>query len=81
MRMMRKTATVVIAATLGTGAAIGVAACGEERSGDVQFEDGTGTETTGTGTESTGTGTEATGTGTETTGETTPETTGTTTTP
>jgi len=74
MRMMRKTATVVIAATLGTGAAIGVAACGEERSGDVQFEDGTGTETTGTGTESTGTGT-------ETTGETTPETTGTETTP
>jgi hypothetical protein len=66
MRMLRKTATVVIAATLGTGAAIGVAACGEERSGDVQFEDGTGTETTGTGTESTGTGTEAT-TGTETT--------------
>ena len=77
MRMMRKTATVVLAATLGTGAAIGVAACGEERSGDVQFEDGTGTETTGTGTESTGTGTEATGTGTETT----PETTGTETTP
>ena len=65
----------VIAATLGTGAAIGVAACGEERSGDVQFEDGTGTETTGTGTESTGTGTEAT------TGETEPETTGTETTP
>jgi hypothetical protein len=77
MRMMRKTATVVIAATVGTGAAIGVAACGEERSGDVQFEDGTGTETTGTGTESTGTGTEATGTGTETE----PETTGTETTP
>jgi hypothetical protein len=74
MRMMRKTATVVIAATLGTGAAIGVAACGEERSGDVQFEDGTGTDTTGTGTESTGTGT-------ETTGETEPETTGTETTP
>ena len=67
MRMMRKTTTVVIAAALGTGAAIGVAACGEDRSGEVQFEDGTGTETTGTGT--------------ETTGETTPETTGTTTTP
>ena len=74
MRMMRKTATVVLAAALGTSAAIGVAACGEDRSGEVQFEDGTGTETTGTGTE-------ATGTGTETTGETTPETTGTTTTP
>ncbi len=74
MRMMRKTTTVVIAAALGTGAAIGVAACGEDRSGEVQFEDGTGTETTGTGTE-------ATGTGTETTGETTPETTGTTTAP
>ena len=74
MRMMRKTATVAIAATLGTGAAIGVAACGEDRSGDVQFEDGTGTETTGTGTERTGTGA-------ETTGETAPETTGTETTP
>jgi hypothetical protein len=70
--MLRKTATFAIAATLGTGAAIGVAACGEDRSGDVQFEEGTGTETTGTGTETTGTtGTETTGT--ETTGtETTP---------
>jgi hypothetical protein len=72
--MMRKTTTVVIAAALGTGAAIGVAACGEDRSGDVQFEDGTGTETTGTGTE-------ATGTGTETSGTTTPESTETATTP
>jgi hypothetical protein len=72
--MMRKTATVVIAATLGTGAAIGVAACGEERGGEVHFEDGTGTETTGTSTETTGTGT-------ETTGETEAETTGTETTP
>ena len=72
--MMRKTATVVLAATLGTGAAIGVAACGEERPGDVQFENGTGTETTGTGTERTGTGAETTGTNeAETTGtETTP---------
>jgi hypothetical protein len=61
MRMMRKTATVVVAATLGTGAAIGVAACGEDRGGDVQFEEGTGTETTGTGTSEAGT------TGTETT--------------
>jgi hypothetical protein len=68
MPMLRKTATLVITATLGTGAAIGVAACGEDRSGDVQFEDGTGTETTptGTGTENTGT-TEAETTGTETT--------------
>jgi hypothetical protein len=66
MRMMRKTATVVIAATLGTGAAVGVAACGEDRNGDVQFEDGTGTETTGTGTETTGE-TEGETTGTETT--------------
>jgi hypothetical protein len=61
MRMMRRTTTVVIAAALGTGAAIGVAACGEDRSGDVQFEGGTGTETTGTGTSEAGT------TGTETT--------------
>ena len=82
MRMMRKTATLVLAATLGTGAAIGVAACGEDRSGDVQFEDGTGTGTTGTGTETTATGTETTGTTEpETTGTTEPETTGTETTP
>jgi hypothetical protein len=55
--MLRKTATVVIAAAFGIGAAIGVAACGEDREGDVTFEDGTGTETgatTGTtGTETT----------------------------
>jgi hypothetical protein len=65
MRMLRKTATLAVAAALGGGAAIGVSACGEDREGDVQFENGTGTETTGT----TGTGT----TGTEATGtETTP---------
>jgi hypothetical protein len=63
--MLRKTATLAIAAALGTGAAIGVAACGEDRDGDVQFENGTGTETGGT------TGTAET-TGTETTPETTP---------
>ena len=48
--MMRKAATLAVAAALGTGAAIGVAACGEDREGDVQFEDGTGTETTPTAT-------------------------------
>jgi hypothetical protein len=63
--MLRKTATVAIAAALGGGAAIGVAACGEDREGDVKFENGTGTETTGT--ETTGT-TGAETTGTETTG-------------
>ena len=66
--MLRKTATVAIAAALGTGAAIGVAACGEDRDGDVTFEDGTGTETAGTGTETSGT----TGTGAATGAETTP---------
>jgi hypothetical protein len=56
MRMLRKTATLAVAAALGGGAAIGVSACGEDREGDVQFENGTGTETTGTtGTETTGT--------------------------
>jgi hypothetical protein len=54
MRMLRKTATVAIAAAIGCGAAIGIAACGEDREGDVQFEGGTGTETTGTATETTG---------------------------
>jgi hypothetical protein len=70
MRMLKKTVTVALAAALGGGAALGLAACGEDRSGDVQFEGGTGTETTGTAaTETTGTET----TGTETTGtETTP---------
>jgi hypothetical protein len=67
--MLRRTATVAIAAALGGGTAIGVAACGEDREGDVKFENGTGTETTGT--ETTGT------TGTETTGTTGAETTGT----
>jgi hypothetical protein len=71
MRMLRRTATAAVAAALGSGAAIGVAACGEDREGDVKFENGTGTETTGTtattGTETTGTtGTDTTGT--ETTG-------------
>ena len=58
MRMLKRTATIAVAAALGGGAAIGVSACGEDREGDVQFEGGTGTETTGTET----TGTETTGT-------------------
>ena len=49
MRMLRKTTTLAVAAALGTGAAAGVAACGEDRNGDVTFEGGTGTTgTTGT---------------------------------
>jgi hypothetical protein len=73
MQMLRKTATVAIAATLGSGAAIGVAACGEDRGGEVKFEDGSGTETTGTGTGTEATGTATTPTPTETTPtETTP---------
>jgi hypothetical protein len=79
--MLKRAAIVAVAAALGGGAAIGISACGEDREGDVQFENGTGTETTGTGaTETTGTtGTETTGT--ETTGTETTETTGTETTP
>jgi hypothetical protein len=54
--MLKKTATLAIAAVLGGGAAIGVTACGEDREGDVQFEGGTGTGKSGTtGTETTGT--------------------------
>jgi hypothetical protein len=68
MPMLRKTATLAIAAALGTGAAIGVAACGEDREGDVKFENGTGTETSGTGTDTGGT----TGTAAPTETETTP---------
>jgi hypothetical protein len=37
-----------VAATIGLGSALGVAACGEDREGDVQFEDGTGTAGTAT---------------------------------
>jgi hypothetical protein len=68
MRMLRRTATIAIAAALGGGTALGVAACGEDRGGGVTFEGGTGTETTGT---ATGGGTETTGT---TATETAPET-------
>jgi hypothetical protein len=49
--MPRKTVTFLIAAAL----AMGAAACGEDRSGDVKFEGDTGTTTTGTGTSTTGT--------------------------
>ena len=41
--MLRSTAIALATAALGTGAAFGVAACGEDREGDVQFEGGTGT--------------------------------------
>jgi hypothetical protein len=67
MRVLRKTVTVVVAAALGGGSALGIAACGEDRSGDVKFEGDTGTPTAGTGTSTTGAGT----TGAETTGTTT----------
>jgi len=46
MRMLRKTVTVLAAAAFGAG----LAACGEDRSGDVQFEGDTATSTTQTGT-------------------------------
>jgi hypothetical protein len=51
--MLRKTATLAIAAALGTGSAIGIAACGEDREGEVTIEDGGGTDTSGTGTAAT----------------------------
>ena len=46
--MLRKTATLAIAAALGTGAAIGISACGEDREGEVTIENGGGTDTSGT---------------------------------
>jgi hypothetical protein len=53
----------MVAAAFGVGSALGVAACGEDRPGEVEIEDGTGTA--GTGTAATGTvGTETAGTGT-----------------
>ena len=62
----------MVAAALGTGAAMGVAACGEDREGEVEFQT-EGTGTAGTGTETVGTdtaGTETAGTETETAPET-----------
>jgi hypothetical protein len=64
--MLRKAGIVAVSATLGATAALGVAACGEDREGDVRIEGGTtGTGKTGTGaagTETTGTGTTGTAT-------------------
>ena len=65
--MLKKAGTLMFAAVLGTGAAIGVSACGEDREGEVEFQT-EGTGTAGTGTETTGaetTGTETAGTETE----------------
>jgi hypothetical protein len=70
--MLKKAGILMVAAVLGTGAAMGVAACGEDREGEVEFQT-EGTGTAGTGTETVGTET----TGTETAGteaETAPET-------
>jgi hypothetical protein len=64
--MLRKTGIILVAAALGFSAAFGAAACGEDRDGEVQIENG-GTGTAGTGTGKTGTGTTGT-TGTGTTG-------------
>lgn len=47
--MLRKVGILGVAAALGVSSVLGVAACGEDREGEVQFEDGTGT-TVGTGT-------------------------------
>ncbi len=65
--MHRKTAIFLMAGALGLGAALGAAACGEDRGGELKIEDGgTGTGKTGTGkTGTTGTGTEGSATGPE----------------
>jgi hypothetical protein len=61
--MLKKAGILMIAAALGTGAAMGVAACGEDREGEVEFQtEGTETEagmgTATVGTETAGTATE-----------------------
>ena len=76
--MLKKAGILMVAVVLGTGAAIGVAACGEDREGEVEFQtEGTGTAGTGTetvGTETTGTETAGTEAETETETETESET-------
>jgi hypothetical protein len=72
---MRRAVVLLASAALGVGASVGVAACGEDREGDVQFEEGTGTAGTGTaGTGTVGTGTVGTETAPTETVETEPET-------
>ena len=46
--MARQALILLVAAALGVGAALGAAACGEDRGG-VEVESGTGTGRTGTG--------------------------------
>jgi len=46
--MLRKVAILLAVAGLGAGSAVALAACGEDREGDVQFEGDTGTSTGGT---------------------------------
>jgi hypothetical protein len=59
--VLEKVGILAVSAALGLGAALGVAACGEDREGELRIEDGTtGTSTTGTST----TGTSTTGTST-----------------
>jgi hypothetical protein len=56
--VLRKVGILAVVAAIGVGSALGVAACGEDREGEVQFEGGTGTagtETAGTATVRTGT--------------------------
>jgi hypothetical protein len=56
--VLRKVGILAVVAALGLGSALGVAACGEDREGEVQFEGGTGTAgagTVGTGPVRTGT--------------------------
>jgi hypothetical protein len=54
--MLKRAGILMVAAALGTGAAMGVAACGEDREGEVEFQtEGTGTAPGTVGTETVGT--------------------------
>jgi hypothetical protein len=56
--VLRKVGILAVVAAIGVGSALGVAACGEDREGEVEFEGGTGTvgtATAGTATARTGT--------------------------
>jgi hypothetical protein len=57
MRMLKRVGILALAAALGSGTAIAATGCGEDREGEVQFEDSGTVPSTATAPETTETGT------------------------